>query len=81
MKLITWNTQWCCGLDGVVMIGDKLFISSWEGKSISSGKPGEAFTEVFTELESPADIGFDSKRSRLLVPHFMGTTVAAWDVK
>ena len=18
MKLLTWNTQWCCGLDGVV---------------------------------------------------------------
>lgn len=69
------------GLDGVVMIGDKLFISSWEGKSISSGKPGEAFTEVFTELESPADIGFDSKRNRVLVPHFMGNSVAAWDVK
>ena len=69
------------GLDGVVMIGDKLFISSWEGKSISSGKPGEAFNEVFTELESPADIGFDSKRNRILVPHFMGNSVAAWDVK
>jgi sugar lactone lactonase YvrE len=69
------------GLDGVVMVGDKLFVSSWEGKSISAGKPGEAFVEVFTELESPADIGFDSKRNRVLVPHFMGNAVAAWDVK
>lgn len=68
-------------LDGVVMVGDKLFVSSWESKSVWSGKPGEAFTEAFTGLESPADIGFDSKRSRLLVPLFMGNAVQAWDVK
>ncbi len=69
------------GLDGIVLVGDTLFISSWEGKSISSGKAAGPFTEVFTELEAPADLGFDSKRNRLLVPHFMGTTVEAWNVK
>jgi endonuclease/exonuclease/phosphatase family metal-dependent hydrolase len=21
MKLVTWNTQWCCGLDGLVSPG------------------------------------------------------------
>ena len=25
--------------------------------------------------------GFQSKRNRVLVPHFMGNSVAAWDVK
>ncbi|MBL8919516.1 MAG: SMP-30/gluconolactonase/LRE family protein [Myxococcaceae bacterium] len=69
------------GLDGVVMSGDTLFISSWEGKCVFSGKPGGAFTEAFTGLESPADLGFDSKRNRVLVPHFMSNAVAAWDVK
>lgn len=69
------------GLDGVVLIGDRLFVSSWEGKSVFAGKPGETFTEVFAELNSPADIGFDTKRSRLLVPHFLDNIVAAWDVK
>ncbi|MDP3235038.1 MAG: hypothetical protein Q8N26_19805 [Myxococcales bacterium] len=69
------------GLDGIVLAGDTFFISSWEGKSISSGKAAGPFTEIFTELEAPADIGFDSKRNRVLVPHFMGTTVTAWDVK
>lgn len=69
------------GLDGVVVVGDTLFVSSWEGKSVWAGKPGEAFTEAFTGLESPADLGFDSKRRRLLVPLFLGNAVQAWDVK
>jgi len=69
------------GLDGLVLVGDTLFVSSWEGKSVSSGRAGGPFSEVFTGLEAPADLGFDSKRNRLLVPRFMGNTVEAWDVK
>lgn len=68
-------------LDGVVLVGDELFVSSWEGKAVYRGKPGGEFKELKGELEAPADIGFDSKRGRVLVPHFMGNSVAAWDVK
>jgi sugar lactone lactonase YvrE len=69
------------GLDGVVLVGDTLYVSSWEGKCVFSGKAAGPFAEAFTELDAPADIGFDGKRNRLLVPHFMGNAVAAWDVK
>lgn len=69
------------GLDGLVMVGDELLVSSWGGKAIYRGKPGGEFKELQGELEAPADLGFDSKRNRVLVPRFMGNQVEAWDVK
>jgi len=69
------------GLDGLVMVGDELLISSWGAKAIYRGKLGGEFKEAFTELEAPADIGFDSKRNRVLVPRFQSSTVEAWDLK
>lgn len=69
------------GLDGIVMVGDELLISSWGGKAIYRGKAGGKFTEAFTDLEAPADFGFDTKRNRVLVPRFQGNTVEAYDFK
>lgn len=68
-------------LDGMFMMGDTLFVSSWEGSSIYKGKLGGTFEPVFGGLASPADIGFDSKRSRVLVPRFMDNTVEGYDIK
>lgn len=69
------------GLDGIIAVGDEVLVSSWATKTIYRGKPGGEFKEAFTELEAPADIGFDSKRNRVLVPRFQGHLVEAWDVK
>ncbi len=69
------------GLDGIVMVGEELLVSSWAAKAIYRGKLGGEFKEAFTELEAPADFGFDTKRNRLLVPRFQGNTVEAWDFK
>ena len=69
------------GLDGFQLIGDELFVSSWPAKTIYRGKLGGEFKEAFTDLEAPADFGFDSKRNRVLVPRFQGNTVEAWDVR
>jgi hypothetical protein len=69
-------------LDGVVAIGGDMFlVSSWEGSAIYRGKLGGTFDVVVSDQAAPADIGWDSKRSRVLVPHFVGTTVEAYDVK
>lgn len=59
-------------LDGIVKAGDgSVLVSSWEGKAIYQGKPGSEFKEVLSGIESPADIGYDPKRNRVLVPMFM----------
>jgi sugar lactone lactonase YvrE len=58
--------------DGIVIgPGGRMFISSWEGSSVLAGTPGAEFSEIASGLESPADIGYDSKRNRLLIPLFM----------
>jgi sugar lactone lactonase YvrE len=69
------------GGDGVVHVGEDFLVSSWEGKAVYRGKPGGEFTAVLTELTAPADIGFDTKRNRVLVPRFQDNLVEAWDLK
>jgi sugar lactone lactonase YvrE len=68
-------------LDGIVTMGDSLLVSSWEGSAIYKGKPGGTFEAVLSQLSAPADIGFDTKRSRVLVPRFTENTVEAYDLK
>lgn len=55
-------------LDGIIKTHTGTFyISSWEKNQVFSGAPGETFTVAF-EAKSPADIGYDVKRNRLLIP-------------
>ena len=69
-------------LDGIVALPDgTLVISSWEGSALYRGKLGGGFEPVITDLKSPADIGYDAKRGRVLVPHFLTDTVEAFDLK
>ncbi|MBA3392799.1 MAG: SMP-30/gluconolactonase/LRE family protein [Deltaproteobacteria bacterium] len=59
-------------LDGVVGIeGGEFLVSSWEGKCVYRGKPGGEWKEVVSGVESPADIAYDPKRKRILIPGFM----------
>ncbi len=69
------------GLDGVVPLGDSLLVSSWQASAIFRGKLGGTFEVVLSDQKSPADIGYDTKRARVLVPHFMEDTVEAYDLK
>jgi len=60
-------------LDGIVGLPDGDFlVSSWEGKCVYRGKPGGEWKEVVSGIESPADIGYDPKRKRVLIPVFTG---------
>jgi hypothetical protein len=69
-------------LDGIVSVGGKFFVSSWEGASVfASDGVGAGATAVIVGTKTPADIGFDSKRNRILVPNFNGNAVQAFDVK
>lgn len=64
-------------LDGLVHMSDNTFlISSWESNSVFRGPQAGPFTEVITNVKSPADIGYDTKRHVLLVPHFTENKVS-----
>jgi len=64
-------------LDGLAATGDgTLLVSSWQSGSVWAVTPATEIRELAADLPSPADIGFDARRSRLLVPLFDGDTVA-----
>lgn len=63
-------------LDGIVKVDDGVFlISSWEGQAIYQLGGGGQYQVVADSLEAPADIGYDARRNRLLIPLFMANTV------
>ena len=65
-------------LDGIVAVGDSLLVSSWEAQGVFKGKPGGSWDLVLSGLKAPADIGYDSKRSLVLVPLFQDNAVEAY---
>lgn len=70
------------GLDGLVEIdGGDVLVSSWQAQTVYRGKIGGTFAPVLEGLSAPADIGYDSKRKRVLVPRFMDNAVEAYELK
>jgi sugar lactone lactonase YvrE len=63
-------------LDGLVALdGGTVLVSSWEGSAVYRGTGAGPFEAVISGVKSPAGIGYDAKRKRLLVPSFMGNAV------
>ena len=69
------------GLDGIAQAGESLLVSSWQTSTVYRGTLGGTFEPVLTELKGPADISFDSKRKRVLVPRFLENAVEVYDLK
>lgn len=60
-------------LDGVVRLDDgSLLVSSWEGSAVYRVDPAGHATPVVQGVSSPADIGYDNARNRVLIPLFQG---------
>jgi sugar lactone lactonase YvrE len=68
-------------LDGLLALGDSLLVTSHDGSAVLKGKLGGTFEVALSEQPSPADIGYDTRRSRLLVPHIGQDTVEAYEYK
>ena len=60
-------------LDGVVALADgSLLVSSWDAMAIFRVASDGATSVLIDNLQSPADIAYDARRNRLLVPSFEG---------
>lgn len=67
------------GFDGVVMAGAKLLVSSWNDSTVSAYQNGNP-EKVITGVPGPADIGYDAKRNRLMIPLFTQNRVEIWQL-
>lgn len=64
-------------LDGLLKLKDgRLVVSSWGGSAVYVLEENNKWNVLADSLDSPADIGFDTKRDRLLVPLFKKNKVA-----
>lgn len=66
--------------DGVEVAGNAIWVSSWADSAVYRYADGQG-TNVITGVPSPADIGYDARRHRILIPSFTGNRVEIWDVK
>lgn len=67
------------GYDGVEMVQGRLFISSWTDSSVSAYETGSQ-VKLISGVASPADIGYDAKRNRILIPVFMANRMEIWQL-
>lgn len=68
-------------LDGLVAVGDSLLVTSHEASAVLRGKLGGTFEIAIPEQRTPTDIGYDTKRGRVLVPHVMEDRVDVYELK
>jgi glucose/arabinose dehydrogenase len=68
--------------DGIEQAKDgRWLVSSWKDSSIYAIPAGGGTpTRLITGVAAPADIGYDSKRNRVLVPSFTGNSVAIYQL-
>ena len=66
------------GLDGLILLEDgRVLVSSWTGSAVYQIDADGQVSELFSDINAPADIGFDTKRNLVLIPHFEDNRVEA----
>jgi len=68
-------------LDGIATGQGDFFVSSWETSAVLRGKPGGTWAIAIPDVKSPADILFDRKRSRIVVPMMDEDEMRAYEIK
>lgn len=69
-------------LDGLVHLDDGFFIvTSWYASAVFRGKSNGRLEPILQAINTPADLGYDTKRHRLLVPSSMDNHVTIHEVK
>ncbi|HXM37671.1 MAG TPA: SMP-30/gluconolactonase/LRE family protein [Gemmatimonadales bacterium] len=66
--------------DGVEIIHGAVWVSSWADSSVYRFVNGQGVNPI-KGVPSPADIGYDAKRGRLLIPIFTGNRIEIWQLQ
>lgn len=64
--------------DGVVIARGRILVSSWKDSTVSAYETGQAVRLI--SGVGTADIGYDAKRNRLLLPFVDGTRLEIWQL-
>lgn len=68
--------------DGVEVLADgRVLVSSWADSTVHVLDASGALQPLVTGVPSPADIGVDTRRSRVAVPLFMDNRVELWEIR
>jgi hypothetical protein len=62
-------------IDSVVRVGGTLYVSSWSSGAVYGMSMGGSRITRVLDLGTPADMGYDSRRHRLLVPSLFGNSL------
>jgi len=66
--------------DGVEIANGAIWVSSWADSSVYRYVNGEG-RNLIKGVPSPADIGYDAKRNRIIIPMFMANTIEIWQLQ
>lgn len=66
--------------DGVEIVNGAIWVSSWADSSVYRFANG-AGTNAIKGVPSPADIGYDAKRNRIIIPVFTANTIEIWQLQ
>jgi sugar lactone lactonase YvrE len=67
-------------LDGLRVVGDDIWVSSWETSGLMQGAATGGFSLAQGGLPAPADFGYDTKRKLVLVPLFNDNKIVAYSL-
>jgi len=67
------------GYDGVELARGKMLVSSWTDSTVAMYQGGTE-AKLITAVASPADIGYDGKRNRVIIPVFTANRVEVWQL-
>lgn len=67
------------GYDGVEFAHGAMLVSSWADSSVYRFENGKG-SKLISGVPSPADIGYDARRNRVLIPVFTGNRVEIWQL-
>ena len=67
------------GFDGVVVAGNRILVSSTTDSTVSSYESGKEI-RLISGVPGAADIGYDGKRNRVLIPVVSGNRVEIWQL-
>jgi hypothetical protein len=65
--------------DGVEIAHGAIWVSSWADSSVYRYVNGQG-TKLIKGVPSPADIGYDARRNRLLIPIFTQNRFEIWQL-